>query len=82
MVIFPKDDKPVDHRADQWCHRHRLRLDNIDNPTERDKRLIESIRYKIIKQEQRDGTIKIMKVCPRCSAIITVDIIKRPLLAQ
>lgn len=74
--------QPVDHRGDQWCHLHALRLENPDHPTENDKKKIEAIRLKTIKQEQPDGTIKIFKYCPKCFMHIYVDTITRPLLAN
>jgi hypothetical protein len=74
------DNKPVDHRNDEWCHNHTLKLDNISPMTERDKRLLESVKYKIIKQEGKDGIIEVAKMCPRCFCVVLIDTINRPLL--
>lgn len=77
-------EKGADQRSkknDQYCHRHKLNLDDIDHPTERDKKLIASVTYEIKKQPQEDRTIRVFKQCPRCFAIVELDPIQ-PRLAR
>lgn len=74
---------PIDRRAQVFCHRHQaMHLDNIDDPSERDKKKIEAIRLKIKYTDQGDGTTKITKHCPRCFVVIEVDIIKKALIPE
>lgn len=79
-VFLNKGVEKVDHKNDKYCHRHDLRLDDIDHPTLRDKRLIASITYKTVKTEDKDGKISIDKMCPRCFQIVHIETKQRPLL--
>jgi hypothetical protein len=79
-IFFDKGTERPDKKNDQFCHRHRLNLEDIDHPTERDKRLIASVTYEIKKQPQDDGTIRVFKQCPRCFSIVELDPIEPPLL--
>jgi hypothetical protein len=83
-IILPKGiEPPRDRKKDFFCYRHQLKLDDPNNPnSERDKRLIESVRYETIKQDLDDGTTRIYKKCPRCLDTVEIDIIKKPLLAE
>lgn len=71
-----------ERKDDDFCRRHPLKLDNPQEPTERDKRLIDSVRYKIKKRDDEDGRTHVIKQCPRCFHEVEIDIIKRPLLAE
>lgn len=63
-----------------WCWMHKLNLDDIDNPTERDKRLIQSTEFKTVKVTEKNGIIKAYKVCPRCHNTVELGEIVKPLL--
>lgn len=80
-VILPKGPEETDKKY-PFCRRHRLNLENPKEPTERDKKLIDTIRYVIKKLPQPDGTIRVVGECPRCLSTVEIDIIKRPLLAE
>ena len=72
IQINPEDNAPVDHSKDQFCHRHELRLDNIDDPTPRDKKLQESVRLVPFKYYDKTGKAEIGRKCPRCHFTINV----------
>lgn len=80
-IFLEKGVQPTNHKDDEWCHRHNLKLDDINHPTERDKRLIASVTYITKKTPRVDGRIRVYKQCPRCFQTIELDIIDRPLLA-
>lgn len=72
-VIVGGDDIKTDPKKANFCTRHNLKLDDIDDPTDRDRRLIESVRlvpYKII---DKDGMIVRGKKCPRCFQMIEIS---------
>lgn len=69
----PKGIEVVNHDTDQWCHNHNLRLDDIENPTERDKKLIESVRLVPYKITEKSGTIKLGRTCPRCHRVFPLS---------
>lgn len=77
---FAPMHEPIDHTKDLYCHNHKLMLDDISPQTDRDKRLIASVTYRTEKFEQKDGKIKVYKVCPRCTSMIFINTITRPLL--
>lgn len=81
-LVINTGTEPIDRRGNEWCHLHNLNLDDIDHPTERDKRLIESIRYQTRKYDLEDGTTRVVKQCPRCFGTVEVGIISKPLLAE
>jgi hypothetical protein len=80
-IFLEKGVEQVDHKNDQWCHRHQLKLDDPDHPTDRDKRLIASVEYRTLKLSQEDGKMLVVKQCPRCFSTVEVGVIERALLA-
>jgi hypothetical protein len=74
MIINPGGEN-VDRQDATWCWLHKLKLENIDHPTDRDKKLIESVAFVIHKVTEKDGSITSMKVCPRCGNTI---VLKKP----
>lgn len=80
-IFLEKGGTPADHKGDEWCHRHNLKLDDIAHPTERDKRLIASVTFVTKKQVREDGRIRVYKTCQKCHQVVELDVIDRPLLA-
>lgn len=72
-ITLEKGSENIDRSNAQWCWLHNLQLDNIDKPTERDKRLIASVRLKPYKGKDKNGKLIIGRSCPRCGNIIIVN---------
>lgn len=64
-TLVGESPKGEDHSKSQWCWRHNLQLDNIDKPTDRDKKLIESVRLRPFKRYEK-GKLIMGRSCPRC----------------
>ncbi len=62
----------VDHTGAKYCWQHRLQLDNIDKPTDRDKKLIASVTLKPFKITDKKGNVVLGRSCPRCHNTIYV----------
>lgn len=70
-VINPGSE-PIDRSDPIWCWLHELKLENIDRPTERDKKLIESTRLIPYKNVDKNGIINRGKICGRCGNAILI----------
>lgn len=71
MMINPGQEV-IDHTKNEWCWKHPIDFENPEHYTEADKLKIEKIRLIPMKQEQKDGTIRRYKMCPKC--FVTVDL--------
>lgn len=80
-IFLEKGKDTHNTKDDLYCHRHPLKLEDPDHPTERDKQLIKSVTFDNKKIVQEDGTVRLFKQCPRCFQTIEIDVIKRALLA-
>ncbi len=68
------EDEIVDRTKQMWCWLHPLQLDNIDNPTERDKKLIEAIRLIPFKQiDPKTGEVRLGRSCKKCGNTVWAD---------
>lgn len=77
-IVLDKGAEKVaasDPKKEVYCRYHPLKLDDIDHPTERDKRLIETVRLQTKKTVMPDGRTRVYKICPRCNRCIDLDII-------
>lgn len=63
----------IDHSKANFCWRHNLQLDNIDDPTPRDKKLIESVRLQPFKTYDKKGKVTLGRSCPKCGNTIIVE---------
>lgn len=72
IQINPGVEK-IDHSKANFCWLHNLKIDDIDNPTPRDKKLIESIRLQPFKAYDKSGNLILGRSCPRCKLTIIVD---------
>jgi len=80
VIMNPDDSKQVNNKNDAFCKLHKLNLDNIDKPTPRDEKLIESVKFRVSQTEDKEGNITTVKVCPRCSQTITIATYKPSLI--
>lgn len=68
-----KDEK-TDRTNAIYCWRHPLQLENIDNPTESDKKKIESVRLQPFKRlDTKTGEKVLGRSCPRCGNTVYVS---------
>lgn len=72
-VLMNPGSEQGDHANAKWCWMHKLNLDNIDRPTERDKKLIASIEFKPFKAYDKAGNLIMGRKCPRCGNTIMVE---------
>lgn len=78
---FLNMDDETDQTNDLFCNRHNLLLENTAQPTDRDRRIIKTVTYKIVKLAD-EGKTKVYKVCLRCHKTMEVNTIDRPLLRE
>lgn len=68
-----KTDQPIDPTAATFCWNHKIVFENAQNPTERDKHLLDSIRFRPFKTTDRNGNIELGRSCPRCQNTVMVS---------
>ena len=68
-----KNSDPVDRSNEDYCWLHPLKLEDKNNPTERDKKLIESVRLRPVKSHGKDGSVRMGRQCPRCGNFVPVS---------
>lgn len=76
-VMINPGVESVDRSKTIFCWRHNLQLDDIDHPTERDKKLIKSVTLKPFKSTDKYGNKVMGRSCPRCGNTV---MLKSPLL--
>jgi len=73
QIFLPKGNENIDRSKAQYCWLHKLQLDDIDHPTIRDKKLIESVRLIPFKSKDKYGIVTLGRSCKRCGNQIIVD---------
>jgi hypothetical protein len=71
-VFVDSNTNEPDRTDSRYCWKHKLNLDNLDKPTERDKKLIASIELKPFKTTMKNGVVIMGRACPRCHNQIIV----------
>lgn len=71
-IFLEKGQETVDRSAFKYCWLHKLKLDDINHPTERDKKLIESIKLKPVKSFDKFGKPQLARTCGRCGNTVII----------
>lgn len=73
-IVVNPGNEAIDRSKSTWCWMHKLNLENVDHPTERDKRIIETTRFKPFKRKDpKTNEIVYGRMCPRCGNTLMTE---------